>query len=178
LAEILEKVAAVRVRLRVLGRERDRAAIERLGLLQAVLPSEEVAQIVARLGVVRVERDRRLVANSRFVATPQTLEYLPEIVAASRRVGPQRRSLLDEGQSGGQVPGLERDDAEHMQRICMLRLPLQNLAVAALGCVETPRLMVLQCSREGMIRADLWHGYIRLSGRLSGRRSGVKPSIL
>jgi hypothetical protein len=68
----------------------------------------------------------------RFVAALQALEDLTQVVAVHRTVGPQRYGTLHELERVVQVPGLQRDDAEQVQRVGVLGLALQNAPVALL----------------------------------------------
>src|SRR4029079_2427005 len=143
LASILEEIAAIRMRFGVLRLEIDRLSVERRGLRQPILPGEEEAEIVVRLGIAWIELDGRLVTASGFVVAPEPIEDLAEVVAANRRVGPQSDRALNERESRSQVPALHRDHAEQMQRIGVLRLAPQYLAIAALRVGETAGSMVL-----------------------------------
>ena len=145
------------MRLGVLGVEIDGLAIESLGVRQAILPRAEVAQVVVRLGVTGIELDRRLVATDGFIVAPEALENLAQSVPANRGVGPQSRGALNELESGREVTCLQRDHAEHMQRVRVLRLALQYFSIAPLRLGQTAGSMLLEREREGLICAGLWH---------------------
>src|SRR5690606_38428209 len=145
-------------------------------LREAVLPRAEIPEIVVGLCVAGVERDRGLVAARGLVALPEALEHLSEIVAAHRRVGPQRDGAPNEQQSGLEIPGLQRDDAEQMQRIRVPRVAQEDIAIAALRVRETAGPMVLKREREGSICADLRHRSCSFSVRSAGRPSRLAAS--
>ncbi len=70
------QVAAVRMRLGVLGVEIDGLAVQNLGVRQAILARAEVAQVVVGLGVTGIELDRRLVTTDGFIFAAEALENL------------------------------------------------------------------------------------------------------
>jgi hypothetical protein len=91
------------------------------------------------------------------------LENLAERVAARRGVGPQSRRALHELERGREVAGLQRDHAEHMQRVRMLRLALQYGSIAALRLGEARGSVALERELESLICALLRHDSTRLS---------------
>src|SRR5690606_21985717 len=118
-------------------------------------------------------RDRRLVAARGLVVSPEALENLPEIAAADGRIGPQRDGALNERQSGLEIPGLQRYDAEQVPRIRGLGGARENTPIAVLGVREPAGAMALERAREGSIRVDLRHRSCPIPAPSTGRHRSV-----
>jgi hypothetical protein len=92
-----------------------------------------------------------------FIVAPETLEDLAQVVPARRRVRTQHHGPLNERESGLQVPALQRDDAEQVQRVRVLRLALQYCAITALRLGQAAGAVVFQREREGLIGTEVRH---------------------
>jgi hypothetical protein len=151
--------------------EIDGLAIEMRSLRETILAREDVPQIVVSLCVNRVELDRRFVATNGFVVASQAFESLSQIIAANCRIRSQGRCALQERERGVEASGLERDDPEQVERVGVLGLELQYLAIAALGLRQPPGSMLLERAREGLINAQRRHGcFFRLPLDFGGTR--------
>ena len=145
------------MRLGVRGVELDGLSIKSLGVRQAISQRADMAQVVVSLGVTGIELDRRFVALSGFIVAPEALENLSQIVAADRRVGPQGYRALNEREGGFEAAGLQRDHAEQMQRVRVLRLELQYCSIAPFRFGQAAGSMMLERDGEISICALLWH---------------------
>jgi len=161
------------MRLGILAVEIDRFAIQSLGVRRAILPRADDAQIVVRLGVPGIELDRHVVATRGLVVAPEALENLSQIIPANRRVGPQSHGTLHEREGDLEVPRLQRDHAEQIQRVRVLGFELEYCTIALLRLGQTAGSMVLEREREGSICALLWH---RVARRARGARQRTRST--
>src|SRR5689334_13240600 len=71
-----------------------------------------------------------------------------------------------------------RDDAQEVQRIDVLRLDREDLAIDRLGFIETSSLMMLDGDLDGLVGRDLghgWHDVTAGAGQVSPRRHKRRP---
>ena len=121
------------------------------------------------LCVRRIQLNRRLVARGGFIVASVARENLPQIVSANRRIGPQLHGSSNERERGRQIAELQRNDAEQVQRVRVLRRVRQYRAIALLRLAQTAGPMVLERKRERFINALLRHPTPKDAPRLSAR---------
>jgi hypothetical protein len=147
------------VRLGIRGGELDGLAVKRVSVVETIAPRAQKPQVVVGFGVSRIERDRRFVATGGFVVAPVGFENLPEIVAANGRVGAQCHCPLKERESGREIPRLQRNHAEQIQRVGVLRVVRQYRSVDPLCLGQLAGPMVLERERESLFNAELRHRF-------------------
>ena len=102
---------------------------------------EHRTESVVKLGLVRRKRQRVAVVVDGIVKLAERLQHQSEVGVRIGGAGPQHRSASDEsraaafGRSGA-------DHAEHVQRIGMLRICRENLAVKLFRLVKTAGAVV------------------------------------
>ena len=103
------------------------------------------------LGISGIELERRFVTANRFVVAAETFEDLTQVVAADRRIGAQLDGALHERERRLEVVGLQRDNAEQVQRVGVRRRLLQQFPITALRLGQPPRPMVIERNRERLL---------------------------
>src|SRR5204862_462902 len=91
--------------------ERERAPIVRLGLVEASVGREQVAEVVVRVGHAGVEREGAAVARLGIVELAQLLERAPEVEMRVRVLRLQRRGALERQQRRAHARTIARANA-------------------------------------------------------------------
>jgi hypothetical protein len=65
---------------------------------------------------------------------------------------------------------LQRNDAEQVQRVCVLRLELQYRSIAAFRVGQATGSMLAERERESFIRGELRHSFCSIRARRGGTR--------
>ena len=122
---------------------------------ELALKPESVAQVVVRLGIVRLEVYCLPITSHGFFQLPERLQGGPQVAMRLGKVRPcpQGRADVFDGQI--MPANLMGDHAEQVQGIDMARLRLQNLPVKLLRLAQVARLM-------------LFHGQVQRWWRIHG----------
>ena len=120
-------------------------------------PPECRAEIVVRLGKVRLEIDRAAVRRDRLLELPLSAMHIPEVVVENRDSRRDPDGLANQIRSDVRPGLLQRDEAQKVQGIAMPWLRRQDLAADSVRLRETPRMLVLQCKLESLLDGDFWH---------------------
>ena len=94
-------------------------------------------------GIVRLDRQRSLIAGNRLVDSTQRIEYETKVGVRFGIIGGRARRLLDQRPSALTISDLMCDHAEQMQRSWMLRFDIECFAVDGLGGLQAAGCMML-----------------------------------
>ena len=123
-----------------------------LVLLDRVLRIAEIVerggQVGMRLGAVRIELGRASEVDLGLPDVPGGEIGRAEIAVGISEIGVEGDRALDHLDRGGVVAALMVDDAEQMERVRMIGLNLEDLAVGVLGRAEVSGLMALDAGLE------------------------------
>ena len=147
-AERGQRIGEVVVSLRQARPQREHALIGPDRLRMLALAGQRIAEVHVRLGVVRLERDRLAVMRGGFVEPAERPVGEADIVVEVRHPLVQRQRLADQLDRGVAAADLVGEHAEQVQRVDMLGVGRQHLAVMLLGLLHPPGLMRAQRGRK------------------------------
>ena len=84
------------VRVRVFGIDSSGDSICRFGFDRSVLGPQDHTEIVVRIGVIRIKRNRALVCDDRIVQLESILQNDPQIAVPVRPIGLELETPLDQ----------------------------------------------------------------------------------
>src|SRR5262249_42717640 len=137
---------AVRAGIVRLERERLRAA--RQGLLEAPELVERVAAIAQGAGVVGGQRQHLVESHERLFEALELHQYHAAVVVGRDVCGVPRKGGVDVSDGRSVIAALMQGNAQHVQRIEMIRQSLQYLAIDRLGFRQPTGKMQCECRVE------------------------------
>jgi hypothetical protein len=108
-----------------------------------------------RVGKVWRERDRAFKMDYRLVESTEVFKALGQIVESNRRIFVQRDRLSNDFDALFEATLLERDDAQHVQRLEIVGLALQRRIVMSFRLDKLALLMARKALTE-LMSARRW----------------------
>ena len=136
------------MRLREVGPEANGLPITSYRLVQPTTILEDVAQVVVRLQEVGPEADGLPVTGHCLVPAVQGIQDQPQVRVEVRVLGTDRQRLLDVVESQRVPAGLDRQQAQQVQRVGVGRVNLQHLLIQGLRLLPLPSLVGLHGPRK------------------------------
>ena len=140
--QALQNVAPVVERIRTMGVEPDDFIVACQCCIEPIEQLEDMGAVVDGIGITGLESDRRIMALERLFQSLQVLECRPQVRMVEGLPRIDRDCLCNQIGCRRSVAPLQADDPEEMQRIGMLRVAFQHLAVKPLGAFKITLLMV------------------------------------
>jgi hypothetical protein len=128
--------------------QRQHGAEARLRLRELPAVAQQVAELVVRLGEIRIERDGRPKRRFRFGRTARRRQREAEVVA---NVGPCRRQgggALEMGDGHRRVPQAQRHDAEQLPGAGVAGRAREQRPAARRGILQPARRLLGNGARE------------------------------